>query len=142
MAQLQYARLDEQLDPGQGPFEVDPSPLVGTWINTNSATTGIARVTISRERGGLSIAIWPADVRRADPRYRVTADGVYSNGPGATAGTALSSRYCDESENTTFEANLSLGLLVVVTCHTFKSSDVRTDYFSREFFHYAGAPSN
>jgi hypothetical protein len=141
MTQLQYARRDEQLDPGQGPFEVDPSPLVGNWINTNSATTGIARVTISRGRDGVGISIWPADMPRADPRYRATADTLYSNGPGATAAMALSTSYEGESENTTFEANLSLGLLVVVTCHTFKNGDARSNYFSREFFHYAGEPS-
>ena len=54
---------------------------------------------------------------------------------------ALSSGYDDEFEHTTFEANLSLGLLVVVTCHTFRNDDARTNYFSREFFHYAGEPS-
>ena len=86
MTQWQYARRDEQLDPGQGPFEVDPSPLVGTWINTNSGATGIARVGISPERYGVSISIWPADMPSADPRYRVTADAVYSSGPRGDGG--------------------------------------------------------
>jgi hypothetical protein len=141
MTQLQYARRDEQLDPGQVPLEVDPAPLVGDWINTNRATTGIARVTISRERDGVSVSIWPADMPRAGPRYRATAHTLYSNGPGVTAAMALSTSYEDEFESTTFEANLSLGLLVVVTCHTFKNGDARSNYFSREFFHYAGERS-
>jgi hypothetical protein len=141
MTHLQYARRDEQLDPGQGPYEVDPSPLLGDWINTNGTTTGIARVAISRDRDSVSISIWPAEMPRADPRYRATADVVYSNGPTATAAMALSASYKDESLDTQLEANLSLGLLVIATCHTFRNGGGRSNYFSREFFHYAGEPS-
>ena len=96
--------------PGKGRTRVDPSPLLGDWINTNGTTTGIARVAISRDRDSVSISIWPAEMpSRADPRYRATADVVYSNGPTATAAMALSASYKDESLDTQLEGEPELG---------------------------------
>jgi hypothetical protein len=141
MTHLQYARRDEQWESGQGPYDVDPTPLVGDWLNTNASTNGIARAAISNDRDGVRISLWPAGTSRAEPRYSMTADVVYSNSPSATAAMAVSARYEDESMATTLEANLSLGLLVIATCHTFKNGGDRSNYFSREFFHYRGAPS-
>jgi hypothetical protein len=148
MTPQQYSRRDEQIDAGQGPYIVDPTPLVGHWINTNTATTGIARVTIAREGGDVRITLWP--VGRNGTPHRATADVVYATGPAATTAMALAARYEDEDIATSLEANLSLGLLVIATCHTFKpvtSAGVGRDngqganYFSREFFHYAGPPA-
>jgi hypothetical protein len=138
MMHVRHARRDEQLDPNQGPYEIDPAPLLGYWINTNTATTGIARVLISRDRDGVSISIWSADAPNAAAQHLARSDAVYASGPSATAAMALSARYEDGSMDTTLEANLSLGLLVIATRHTFKNDERRSNYFSREFFHYTG----
>jgi hypothetical protein len=143
----QYSRRDEQVGAGQGPYVVEPTPLVGHWRNTNTAATGIARVTIAREGDDVRITLWPAG--RDGRRRQAIADVVYAAGPTATAAMALAARVEDEDIATSLEANLSLGLLVIATCHRFKSaaSSVGADggrhanYFSREFFHYAGPPT-
>jgi hypothetical protein len=138
--QQQFARRDEQLAIGQGPLRVDPTPLIGEWINTNPATTGITRVTIAGDQDDLRIAIWTAGTEGAEPRRRLVADVIYSNGPAAAPAMAMSASYEDEFEKTLLEANLSLGLLVIATCHTLKNPRGRANYFLREFFHFAEQP--
>jgi hypothetical protein len=143
MTQLAFSRQDERLEaPLPVAIEVDPAPLLGSWVNTNSATTGMSRVSIARDTGGVSIAVWPADQPGGPARHRAPVDAVYANGPLATTAMALTARYEDETERTTVEANLSLGLLVIAACHTFKHDDGRSNYFSREFFYFAGDPAD
>ena len=97
-------------------------------------------MTVARDDEGVLVSVWPATGPPAAAAFFARADAVYSNAPTATAAMALTAGYEDERVATRLEANLSLGLLVIATCHTFKGGSGRSNYFSREFFYYAGTP--
>jgi hypothetical protein len=136
MSELRYTRRDEQIDivPGRA-ADVDPSPLLGTWENTNPQTTGIAGVAITRDDTGVVVTVRPADVARAP--YRARVDALYGSTVTATAASALTAEFADPSVETRLEANLSLGLLVIGACHTIRNGR-GSSYFQREFFYFAG----
>jgi hypothetical protein len=131
-------RADEKIQsPDPGPFEIDPSPLLGHWINTNSITPGIARVIISGGGRDVSIRVFAAS--GPTPREWGDADVevVYSAGVQSPAAMAFVARYDFGFVETRLEANLSLGLLVIAAFNTFRDGSGRSNYFAREFFYRA-----
>jgi hypothetical protein len=138
MNAVQAVRADEKVESADpGPFEIDPSPLLGHWTNTNTTTPGIAGVAISGGDGGLSIRVRAA----SGPTPREWGDAnievVYSAGVHSRAAMAFVARYDFGLVETRLEANLSLGLLVIATFNTFRDGSGRSNYFAREFFHRA-----
>jgi hypothetical protein len=125
----------ESVDPG--PFEIDPSPLLGHWINTNTTTPGMARVIVSGSGGDVSIRViaasGPAPLEWGDADVEV----VYSAGVHSAAAMAFVANYDFGFVETRVEANLSLGLLVIATFNTFRDGSGRSNYFAREFFYRA-----
>ena len=135
-------RADEQVEAADpGPLEIDPSPLLGHWINTNTTTPGIARVII---RGwGRDVSIRVTTASGPTPREWGDADVevVYSAGVHSSAAMAFVAKYDFGFVETRLEANLSLGLLVIATFNTFRDGSGRSNYFAREFF-YRGEESS
>ena len=134
-ASCRYTRADEQIDAPRQPADLDPTPLLGRWENTNAQTDGIARVMVTRHGAGLTVAVREAGA--GDPRHAVV-DGLYASSVTGTTATAFTADYEVAGLQTRLEANTSLGLLVIAACHTFPDGDPRADCFRREFFYFAG----
>src|SRR5262249_36178114 len=134
-----FSRADERLEaPVPSPVVVDPSPLIGCWINTNTATPGLDRVIVSRRGDDLTIRVTSASGPTPREWGDAGVDTVYATGVGATAALALLATYDFGFLETRVEANLSLGLLVVATFNTFRDGSGRSNFFGREFFYDAG----
>jgi len=137
MNAVNSVRADEQQEMEAGVIAVDPLPLIGRWINTNTATPGIARVTVASRGDDLTIRISSANGPTPREWGDAPIDVVYANGVGSQTAMALVAAYDFGYLETRVEANLSLGLLVVATFNTFKDGSPRSNYFGREFFYRA-----
>ena len=140
MQALKYVRAEDQLGAGSAaPAEIDPTPLLGEWINTNTATRGIEKVIITRRGDDVFIRVvgaWsPSPLDWGEAR----ADVLYSTGVQSSDVMAFSAVYDFGFLETRLEGNLSLGLLVIANLNTFRDGSVRSNYFSREFFYHSKA---
>ena len=113
---------------------LDPGVLVGDWRNTN-AEGSIARIVCTLHDGG-SIDV------RAYGRYDGTpADwgsvpaSVYAFTFEDRAAGAFSARFELGEARVDLQANVKLGVLVVVELITFLDGSGRSNFFDREFFH-------
>jgi len=136
METVRYARVDERVELAHtGPIAIDPTPLLGTWINTNSVTPSISSVGITEHDGNLSITVQSASGPTPRDWGSAGVEVLYSNGVLSTAAMALTATYQFESLHVHLEGNLSLGLLVVATFNTFTDQSGGSNYFGREFFY-------
>ncbi len=113
---------------------LDPAVLVGDWRNTN-AEGSIARIVCTANDGG-SIDV------RAYGRYAGTpADwgsvpaSLYAFTFEERAAGAFSARFELGEARVDLQANVKLGVLVVVELITFLDGSGRSHFFDREFFH-------
>jgi hypothetical protein len=136
METVRFARADERAESAQlGSIEVDPTPLLGTWINTNAAAPGIARVIVTGRDSDLSIRVHSASGPTPRDWGNAAVEVLYSNGIQSPAAMAFTATYNFDSVHVQLEANLSLGLLVIATFNTFTDHSDRSNYFGREFFY-------
>jgi hypothetical protein len=141
MQLLKYVRAEDQLGAVSAtPAEIDPSPLLGEWVNTNTETRGIEKVIISRAGDGVFIRVFGAWSPSPRDWGEARADVLYSTGVQSSDVMAFSAEYDFGFLETRLEANLSLGLLVIANLNTFKDGSVRSNYFSREFFYHSKEP--
>lgn len=120
------------------PGSVDPTPFLGDWLSTNSATRGIARLKITADDDGLILhafgAYPPSVLDWNAARGKVFADGV-----GSKRGLAFRAVYDFGFKETYLQAKVKKGVLVVANLNKFKDGSGRSNYFSREFFYRASA---
>jgi hypothetical protein len=110
------------------------SSLAGRWVNTNTATRGIAQILIREQADRLHVQVFGASAAGAQDwgerpatayAYRVAGDIVagfeltYDFGTQAALVTAIHNR----------------GVLVIHTYHRFQDGSGRSNYISKEFFH-------
>ena len=134
-APCRCTRGDEQIDAPRQPVDLDSTPLLGRWENTNAQTDGIAGVIVTRDGPGVTVVVREAGA--GAPR-RAIVDGLYASAVTSTTACAFTADYDAAGVRTRLEANMSLGLLVVAACHTFPDGDPRANSFRREFFYFAG----
>lgn len=128
---MRFAQIRDQVEIDPGP--IDSSGLIGTWVNSNPDTTGIARMVMSESDGNLSLRI-----------YAVGPDGLIDWSTtdvmvcGATAasraGAGFTCLYDFGFAETRLQGMIMKGLLVLAQFHSFKDDSNRVAYFVREYF--------
>jgi hypothetical protein len=114
--------------------EVDASPLIGTWRNTNAASTQIAFVRIQDVDGRPMVSVWGASRPSFRDWGQVPIGRLYRGSPAAPLAAAFESRFDFGSMTALLEVNISKGLLIVACLKTFRDGSGRSSYFVREFF--------
>ena len=138
MDTVSFVRADERMESSElEPLEVAPAPLLGSWINTNAATPGIAKVVVTDRAGGVSLRVFSANGPTPRDWGDADVEVLYSAGVHSSPAMAFVARYDFDNLEARLEANLSLGLLVIASFNTFKDGSGRSDYFGREFFYRA-----
>ena len=113
---------------------LDLGVLLGDWRNTNAAG-GIARIVCeTRGDGGMTVHCYSyVESQTRDwgvvdaPVFAFTFDGKQAG--------AFSAVYDFGFEEVRLQANVKLGVLVVVTLNRFRDDSGRSNYFDREFFY-------
>jgi hypothetical protein len=138
MGDFQSLRESDRLAPGEAlpaGTGLDLRPLVGVWENTNPASRGIVRLTVTARDGGLWVRVFGA----AEPAPRdwgeVAAGPLLSDGLRSHKGHGFLARYDFGFMESHLQTNLSQGLLIVAAFNVFKDGSGRANYFSREFYH-------
>ncbi|HEV3317478.1 MAG TPA: hypothetical protein VG488_10930 [Candidatus Angelobacter sp.] len=140
MAQYaKHVKAEDRVEPSTRSRVLEMHRLVGTWINTNHASRGIAKVILIAADGRLFVHVFGA----CDPTPchwgEVEADDLYSDSIGSQSASAFTAQYRFDFAETRLQANWNQGLLVVGSFSTFTDGSKRSNYFSREFFRREGA---
>jgi len=134
---MKFTRAEDQLSEGQGEgggAPVDPSPLVGTWLNTDKRTRGIARLVLTQDGDTLKVRAFGA----CDPDpcdWGEVPGAAFSSGVGSPEGMAFTALFDFGFMETFLAVYLKGGILVLDSFNTFRDDSGRSNYFSREFFH-------
>lgn len=131
---MQIAQIRDQveIDPETaGP--TDLSGLIGTWVNSNPDTTGIARMVMSEAGGNLSLqtfAIGPDGLID----WGSTDVTVVGSSAASRAAAGFTCTYDFGFAETRLHGMFMKGLLVLAQFHSFKDDSNRVGYFGREYY--------
>lgn len=126
--------------PGDGKAQpganaVDPSPFVGTWLNTNDEShQRIARVILTVRDGALIVHAFGDCAPDLCDLGEVTAD-VFADSVNAHTAMSFSAVYEFGFMETYLQSNVKHGTLVIASCNKFKDGSGRSNYYTREFFY-------
>ena len=131
---MQFAQIRDrvEIDP-KAPSAMETSELIGTWINSNPHTSGIARMVMSESNGNLSLRVYAVG-----PEGLVdwgTADvSVFASTPASKSGAGFTCLYDFGFAEARLQGMIMKGLLVLAQLQRFKDQSGRVDYFVREYF--------
>ena len=145
MKQMKYVKAEDRVEaPADKSNEeaFDLKPLLGTWVNTNSATRGMGKVILTARGSNLNVRVFGLSDPSAGDWGEIKADSVYGNSLTSGQATAFTASYGFDFRHTDLMANLSQGLLILAAFNTFSDGSGRSNYFAREFFHRWNGDSN
>jgi hypothetical protein len=123
MNSLQYMRADERAEAGG---VISPEPLLGTWLNTNHSTQGIARAVLAGRGQNIKLRIYAAD----DPALRdwgETEASLFAADTGSTEAMAFSAFYDFGFMETYLQAHVRQGVLIIAKFDRFKDKSGRSN---------------
>jgi len=105
------------------------APLVGTWVNCDSATRGLVRMVIAAAGAGISVHGFGAC--SPTPCDWGTAPGVaYADNVTSTSPVAFTTKYKFNFKETIVVGRLNAGCLIVETFDNFTDGSGRSAYYS------------
>lgn len=131
---MEFAQVRDRvkIDPEE-PESLDSSGLIGTWVNSNPETSGIARMIVSESGGSLSMrsfAIGPDGLID----WGATEVTIFASTASSRSGAGFSCLYDFGFAETLLQGMIMKGLLVLAQFHRFTDESNRMDYFVREYF--------
>lgn len=134
METLPCMRIEDRPSGEAPPGEVDPSPMFGTWHNTDKKTAGVVRMVLAESNGRFTVRAWGAGEAELFD-WGEAAATAHAAGVGSREGMAFSAVYDFGFVEVILAAYTKSGILVLDTFNTFKDGSGRANYFTREFFH-------
>jgi hypothetical protein len=137
MEALKYTRARDRSASGAGrtqPAPVEPSELVGDWVNTDKATRGIVRLVLTNVNGALMIRAFGA-CNKEPCDWGEVKTSIYSLGVDSQRAVGFKASYDFQFMETLLAAYLNKRILVVDSYNTFKDESGRLRYFWRDHFH-------
>lgn len=130
---MEFAQIRDRVDVDpKADGAMDTSELIGTWINSNPHTNGIARMVMSRANGNLSLRVYAVG-----PEGLIdwgSADvSVFASTPTSKVGAGFTCLYDFGFAEARLQGMIMKGLLVLAQLQRFKDGE-RADYFVREYF--------
>ncbi len=119
---------------GAGSRQLDTSPLLGFWRNTNNISLGIAAIEISDRDERLSIRAYGVGESSTVDWGEVMAP-AYANDCSSADAMAFSATFGAQGIRCHLQANIKQGVLVVAYFTEFNDGSGRSNYFSREFYY-------
>jgi hypothetical protein len=116
------------------PAFVEPSDLVGDWVNTDKATRGIVRLVLTDVNGTLKVRAFGAcNLEPCD--WGEVKTSIHSIGVDSQRAVGFKAYYDFQFMETMLAAYLNKRILVVDSYNTFKDQSGRPRYFWRDHFH-------
>ena len=104
---------------------LDPAIFVGSWTSTNPHTQGIARVVVRQDGAQLLVRVFGADTPSPCDWGEVPAR-VYADGPRSIAARAFSATFDLGFRQTTLQAKIKKGVLVVANFNRYSDDSGRS----------------
>jgi len=114
--------------------QIDPSPLVGTWVNFDSGTGGISSLELVREGSRLLVRVQGA-CERSSCEWGEVEGSLFASDVTAKQAVGFKAFYDFGFMEILLAAYLNRRLLVVDSYNTFKDGSGRSRYFLRDHFH-------
>ena len=130
MEPLRISRRRDLPEAGPRPLAaMDLSPLVGTWVNFDRTSRGIARLELADRDGELAVRVFGIE-----DWGEVTAF-PFTDGVGLQAAVAFNAFYDFGGTVVTLACYLNKRLLVVDAYTRFQDGSGRSAYFARDHFY-------
>jgi hypothetical protein len=129
-----------QMDQTSGkPIEMlDPSPLVGSWWNTNPRTWGLRETEVRLDGSALAVAAVAAASANSDCDWgHVSVERMFTDGPASDNVCGYTATFDLGHAHTSLQANVTYGLTIIASFTTFTDESGRLSYMAREYFHRA-----
>jgi hypothetical protein len=131
---MQFAQIRDRVEIDlKAAGAIDTSELIGTWINSNPHTNGIARMVMSRSNGNLSLRVYAVGPEGLID-WGTTDVSVFASTPASKAGAGFTCLYDFGFAEARLQGMIMKGLLVLAQLQRFKDQSGRVDYFVREYF--------
>ena len=131
---MQFAQICERVESDAakaGPLDL--SALLGTWVNSNPETNGIARLVIAESGGNLTLQVYAIGPDGLID-WGTTNVNVFTSSPSSRVGAGFTCLYDFGFAETRLQGMIVKGLTVLAQFHSFKDESRRMDYFVREYF--------
>lgn len=135
MEPLRISRRRDLPEAGPRPLApVDLSPLLGTWVNFDVTSRGIAWLELAEGDGGLAVRVFGTAPPESIDWGEIPAF-PFTDGVGLQAAVAFNAFYDFGSWTVTLACYLNKRLLVVDAYTRFQDGSGRSAYFARDHFY-------
>jgi hypothetical protein len=135
MGALQYMRLNKK---AEAAGSIVAEPLLGTWLNTNTATGGIVKTVLAAKENGIVLRVFAAGSEQVVD-WGETAASIFAADALATEAMAFSAFYDFGFMETQLQGHVRQGVLIIAKFDRFKDDSGRSNYLSKEFFYRTDA---
>lgn len=129
---MKFAQICDRVEL-DGDGTVDAGGLIGTWVNSNPDTQGVARLEVTESDGGLlvrAMAIGPDGLID----WGTVPVTIFGSSAASRAAAGFACRYDFGFAETFLQGMILKGLIVLAQFHTFKDDNNRAPFFVREYF--------
>lgn len=116
----------------EGMSTIDPTPFLGTWVNSNADTTGIHRFTLARNGDAVTIHAFGLNAPFDWGEAEVT---LFAGSVDLSKMVAFNARYDFGFMETYLGCNSNEGLIIIAAYNVFKDGSGRSNYICREFYY-------
>ena len=139
MSSLQAFRLRDRTTAADGVApSIDPAPLVGSWVNTETRSRWLSRIQVRAEGQNLRVHAFGGDGRSPADWGEREADLVCATAIDSSEGGGYVATFPLESMESELQATLNQGLLVVVAFNRIRHGAAAPGCVTREFFRRVG----
>lgn len=133
---MKYLRMQDQAENIGAAALGAPSDFSGTWVNTNTETPGVTRVTCRANGNTLCVRFEGNGSSEPSDWGEVTAELLYAASMHGGPAMSFLAFFDLGFKKVRIGANLNQGLLVMSIHHSLQNEGAgRSNYFAREFFH-------
>jgi hypothetical protein len=133
MDSLPYTRLGDlpsaEVEAGRA---IDPTPLLGTWVNTKDDTTGIYRFVLARTGDRVTIHAFGHEAPFDWGEAEVT---LFAPNVDSSTAVAFNAQYDFGFMKSYLGCNSNEGLTIIASYNQFTDGSGRSNYICREFYY-------
>jgi hypothetical protein len=139
VSSLQAFRLRDRTTAADGVApSIDPAPLIGSWVNTETRSRWLSRIQVRADGERLRVHAFGGDGRSPADWGEREADVLCATAIDSNEGGGYVATFPLESMDSELQATLNQGLLVVVAFNRIREGTAAPGCVTREFFRRVG----
>jgi hypothetical protein len=114
--------------------QINAEPLLGTWLNTNTATLGISKAVLSARNNRFVLRVFASNNNTGLLDWGEAEVMLFTNSTVSQEAMAFSAAYDFGFMETDLQGHIRQGVLIIAKFDRFKDDSGRSNYISKEFF--------